>query len=296
MEKIAVTGGNSNAGRYIVDELLRHDYDVLVIDHFEDICAPQAGSRVDLTNYSDVFTLLSEWDAVVHLGKEHLPHSKNELHAVRQFSHNTIGTYNVFRAAAKLGMHRVVWANSESVLGSFLEKPKTVPLDENCHVKVSSDFALSQVMCQRLAEEISQLFGMPIVGLRFCNLIFDDVTMDANYRQIPKFWKSPFAGRSNLWSYLDARDAATSVRLALEADISSAENFLISAGDTIMNWPNKKLIESVFPGVEIKQGTGDFQSLLSTEKARKMLGFAPRYSWRDFVGEQTEPGTRHSGH
>ena len=55
-----------------------------------------------------------------------------------------------------------------------------------------------------------------------------------------------------------------------------------------MNWPNKKLIESVFPDVEIKQGTGDFQSLLSMEKARKMLGFTPRYSWRDVVGGRAD--------
>ncbi len=286
-KKIVVTGGGGHLARYVLDELLKQDYEVLVLDHEARHNPTDPTSSVDLTNYAEVYTALSGWNAVVHLGTELPHHSVDELNATKQFSTNTVGTYNVFRAAAKHNMDRVVWASSKQPVGFPMEKPKVVPLDEDSDTAVSTDFALSQVLCERLAREISQFYAIPIIGLRFSELVFDDLTVDTNYRRIPELWNSPFSARQSLWSYLDARDAAASVGLALRANIDRAENFLISAGDTVMNWPNKKLIESVFPGVKIKRGTGDFQSLLSTEKARKLLGFSPRYSWRDYVGEHT---------
>ena len=284
-KKIAVTGDGGHLGRYVVDELHRSGYEVLAL--FRDTDPACSCSPIDLADYAEVYTALAECDSLVHLGTELSNQSVDELSAARLFSTNTVGTYNVFRAAAKHNMDRIVWASSKHSQNFAMHKPKIVPLDEESDVTVSTDFALSQVVCDRLAKEISQLYGIPIVGLHFSTLVFDDLTLDANYGQIPELWHSPFSGRRSLWSYLDARDAATSVSLALRAKIDCAENFLISAGDTTMNWPNKKLIESVLPGVKIKRGTGAFQSLLSTEKARRLLGFAPQYSWRDYVGKHT---------
>jgi UDP-glucose 4-epimerase len=39
----------------------------------------------------------------------------------------------------------------------------------------------------------------------------------------------------------------------------------------------------VFPGVPLRDGTGDNATLLSVDKARRMLGYAPEYTWRDLV-------------
>jgi nucleoside-diphosphate-sugar epimerase len=92
--------------------------------------------------------------------------------------------------------------------------------------------------------------------------------------------KDPFLRKWNLWSYVDARDVAQSCRLALEADISGAEAFIIAAADTVMDRANRDLLAEVFPGVPLREGTGEFESLLSSAKAGKMLGYRPQYSWR----------------
>jgi hypothetical protein len=39
----------------------------------------------------------------------------------------------------------------------------------------------------------------------------------------------------------------------------------------------------VFPDVRYEPSVGDFDTLLSIEKARKLLGYEPRHSWRDHV-------------
>ena len=53
-----------------------------------------------------------------------------------------------------------------------------------------------------------------------------------------------------------------------------------------MNRPNGELIAAVYPGVPIKEGAGDFETLTCIDKAREMLGFEPRYSWRDHVQDR----------
>jgi UDP-glucose 4-epimerase len=41
---------------------------------------------------------------------------------------------------------------------------------------------------------------------------------------------------------------------------------------------------AVYPGVQVREGTGEFATLLSNEKARRLLGYVPAHSWREFVG------------
>ena len=79
------------------------------------------------------------------------------------------------------------------------------------------------------------------------------------------------------------RDVATAFRLALEAPLSGAHNFIIAAADTIMNRPSNELLRSVFPGVKSTREVGEFETLLSIDAAVRSLGFEPRHSWRDHV-------------
>ena len=72
--------------------------------------------------------------------------------------------------------------------------------------------------------------------------------------------------------------------MGLQADINSAEVFIIAAADTVMNRPSRELLAEVFPNVPLHKEIGDFETLLSIDKARRMLGYNPQYSWRRYVG------------
>ena len=86
-----------------------------------------------------------------------------------------------------------------------------------------------------------------------------------------------------MWGYVDARDVAQACRLSLSADVTGAEAFIIAAGDTVMDRPNAELMAECFPTVQLRPGTGDFDTLLSIDKARRVLGYDPAHSWRDAV-------------
>jgi len=62
-----------------------------------------------------------------------------------------------------------------------------------------------------------------------------------------------------------------------------------------MDRPNTEILAECFPSVPLRPGTGDFDTLLSIDKARRELGYAPRHSWRDTVAVPAgaEPRSAH---
>jgi hypothetical protein len=113
------------------------------------------------------------------------------------------------------------------------------------------------------------------VGLRISN-IFEQ----KDYAAIPSYWDDPALRRWNLWSWVDARDVAQACRLGIEADVSGADVFTIAAADTLMKTPSRELMVAHFPETQVADQLGEFETLLSIEKARRVLGYGPRHGWR----------------
>jgi nucleoside-diphosphate-sugar epimerase len=43
----------------------------------------------------------------------------------------------------------------------------------------------------------------------------------------------------------------------------------------------------VYPEVDLRGGVAELGTLLSIEKARRVLGYEPAFSWRDAIGDRT---------
>ncbi len=284
MERIAVTGGSGGAGSHVIGDLLERGYEVVNLDREKPAKTVCPFIKLDLTNYRAVFTALSSCQAVIHLGANPSPDHDHATGAER-FNHNTAGVFNVFNAAAASGIRRVVWASSDTVLGYPYDRvtPRYLPADDLHPVQPQNGYALSKSICEELARQMSRLYDMTIIGLRFSNIHYADPTRRANYSLVPHHWDHPEKRKFNLWSYVDVRDVVQSVRLSLEADLTGAEIFNIAAADTIMNQPSAELAAAFFPGVPIRHDIGLYESLLSSAKAASLLGYTPRHSWRDHV-------------
>jgi nucleoside-diphosphate-sugar epimerase len=276
-QRVCVTGANGQAGRAVVRDLLDHGYDVAATD----ITGTRDNGllRADLTDYGQALEVLHGAEAVVHLAN--IPAPGLATPAVT-FNANMTMNFNVFQAAASLDLSRVVWASSETTLGlPFDVPPRYAPVDEDHYPVPTTTYALSKVASETTAGHIAQWSGIPFVALRFSNIM-----SPADYERFPAAWADPLARRWNLWGYIDERDAAAACRLALEVPgeaVAGSPSFIIAAADTVMDRPSADLLAEVFPGVELTRDVGKFGTLLAIDRAREVLGFEPRHSWRDHV-------------
>jgi nucleoside-diphosphate-sugar epimerase len=277
MSRVVVTGGAGKTGRAVVRELVEHGNDVLSVDLARSDDLPCEQLVADLTDYGETVDALKGAGSVVHLAAIPAPGLKpDEL----TFRVNIASTYNVFAAAPVLGLRRVVWASSETVLGlPFDEPPRYAPIDEEHAPYPESSYSLSKVAGEELARQFARWTGIPYVGLRLSN-----VMEPHDYERFAGWQDDAQLRRWNLWGYVDARDVGQACRLALDAPVEGAEVFIVAAADTVMRRPNGELMAEVYPGVEQRGELGEHDTLLSIEKARRVLGYEPRYSWRSDAG------------
>ncbi|MGN6795410.1 MAG: NAD-dependent epimerase/dehydratase family protein [Streptosporangiaceae bacterium] len=277
-----MTGSSGRAGRAVVADLAEHGHLVVGADLIpprgED--GPPDFLRADLTDYGQAVEVLRGVDAVVHLANIPAPGLRTPSVT---FNDNMTMNFNVFQAAARAGLRRVVWASSETTLGlPFSTPPRYAPVDEDHYPVPTSTYALSKVASETVATEIAKWSGIPFVALRFSNILGP-----ADYAQFPSHWDDPATRSWNLWGYIDERDAAQACRLALEADVTSdgsnSASFIIAAADTVMTRPSADLMRQVFPDVPLRGEIEGSATLLSNARARRVLRFEPNHTWRDHV-------------
>ncbi len=277
MTRVVVTGGSGKAGRAVVADLGEHGFDVVNVD----VAAPadpDAPTLVaDLTDLGQALEALHGADAVVHLAAIPAP---NILPDAETFAANTLSTYHVFTAAARLGLGRVVWASSETLIGLPFrrERPRYAPIDEEHPRLPESHYALSKLAGEGMGEQFARWTGTPHVALRISNIM-----EQGDYRRFPGFWEDPAIRAWNLWGYVDAADVALAARLALTADVEGAPAFLVAAADTCMTAPSVELMAAVYPDVPLRTAVAGHETLLAIDKAAAVLGYRPQRSWRDHV-------------
>jgi nucleoside-diphosphate-sugar epimerase len=277
---IIVTGGSGQAGKACVRDLLEYGYDVTSVDLVPPVDGSVRFSRVDLKDFGQTMAALSAIDervtkvtGVVHLAAIRAPGlAPNHV----TFETNIISTYNVFEASRQLGIKNIVWASSETVLGlPFATPPPYVPVDEEYPGRPESAYSLSKLLGEEMAKQFCRWDPeLKIIGLRLSNV------MDpSDYARFPSFQDDAAKRKWNLWGYIDARDAAQAFRLALESSLKGAEIFVIANADTVMNRSNEELLSELYANVPRKRAFGPNETLLSIAKARKVLGYEPRYTW-----------------
>jgi len=292
MGSIVVTGGSGKAGQATIRELLSHGHRVLNVDiapprealcHFLKADLNDLGQAIDALRGSpgtvDRRRLpLGEADAIIHLAGIPAPGIAPEP---TTFQNNMMTTYNVFSAALRMGIRRIVWASSETLFGLPMTRtpPVFAPVTEAHPLAPETGYALAKLLCEQMAREMHRWSPQTcFVGLRISNIF-----TAADYAAIPGFQADPDSRKWNLWSWVDSRDVAQACRLALDLPADGAECFTVAAADTLMPTPSAELMAQHFPGVPVSATLGRYDTLLSIAKARAVLGYSPKHTWRTQV-------------
>jgi len=278
---VAVTGASGKLGRHCVADLAAHGYDVVALDRVSEGFTTPPSVQVDLRDYGQVVEALSGVDdrhggidAVVHLAAIPAPGLATNA---TTFHNNITSTYNVFAAAVAAGVRKVVWASSETVLGlPFAVPPPYIPVDEDYPPRPDSTYSLVKTLEEEMARHFCRWHpDLSLTGLRFSN-----VMDEADYAAFPGFDDDPTARSWNLWAYIDGRDGAQAVRRALEHTAPGTEVFVIANADSVMSRSSASLAAEVFPDVRVTKELGEHETMLSIDKARRVLGYEPEHTWR----------------
>jgi nucleoside-diphosphate-sugar epimerase len=289
MSRVAVTGGSGKLGRFAVADLLQNGWEVVNLDRVppDGRLPGEAFTRIDFTDYGQAAEALTAIDssyrgvdALVHLAA--IPAPGLSANAAT-FANNVTCSYNVFAAARLAGIRNVVWASSETVLGlPFDTPPPYLPVDEEYPGRPESTYSLVKHLEEQMAAQFCRWDPeLKMIGLRFSN-----VMAPADYAEFGSFDADPSLRKWNLWGYIDARDGAQAIRLALGHRATGVDVFIISSPDSVMSRPTAELAAEVFPGVPVTRQLGRNETLLSCEKARRVLGYRPAHSWREEVTER----------
>ena len=275
---IVITGAAGRLGRMVVQLLVDQNREVLATDRLAADNLPAEFVRCDLTDADAVESLLKDAESVVHMGA--IPGPLREDPKII-FDNNVSSTYNVMMSAADLGLRRVVFSSSAFGMGwahdgnAFV--PLYLPLDEEHPMMPFEPYGLSKQVGEDIGRMIARRSDTTVVSLRFTNVALPEVQAE-----FP--WPAPTPVNPLtlvMWAYADARDVAEAHVLALDADIEEYEAFMIAQPSSRFKEPTIDLVKNNFSDrVEIREGLEGAASVISTEKAQRLLGWRPRYDWR----------------
>ena len=279
---IAVTGSSGLLGRATVERLRADGHTVLGID----LAGPsgEGFTRVDLTDYGQTLDSMlgitarhTGLDAIVHLAA--IP-VNGLVPDATTFQNNMTVSFNVFFAALRAKVRTVVYASSITAMGfPFEEAPPTLPVDEQA-TAANNTYGLGKVLEEAMAAQLVRWDPeLSITALRYTNVVpadgYDsfDRAGDPTYR------------RDLIGSYVDARDGALAVSLALQHAKPGFEVYNVAAPDSGLSIPSAELAAAWFPGTPVTKPLAEFESLMSTDKAQQRLGFVAQHRWREnFAG------------
>src|SRR5512135_3466233 len=196
--RVLVTGGAGFIGSNLVENLLKQNHQVRVLDNFatgkrENLAAFAGKVEVvegDITQYHTVREAVDGVEVVLHQAAlPSVPRSVRDPLSSDQV--NVHGTLNVLYAAKDAKVKRVVYASSSSVYGDTPELPKHEQMTPN----PLSPYAVSKLAAEHYCKVFAHVYKLHTVALRYFNVFGPRQDPNSQYSAvIPKFIKAMSAG------------------------------------------------------------------------------------------------------
>lgn len=275
--KVVVVGGSGRIGTYVLRELLASkEHQITVFDRVAPSVRGVGWMRGETADFGEVLGGLDGADGVIHLAAYARPGIVPD-HVL--FRNNVMGTYNVFEAAYRVGVKRVVTTSSSAIdgwtYGQHHALPRYLPIDEDHPLNPHDPYGLGKLCEEQIARSYSVKCDLETIAIRPARAIFPEDR--AQLGQQGGIMPSSF----NLCAYSDVEDLAVAFRLALEAPGLKHDVLLVVNDDSICREPLCDVLPRLMPGLGdmAKDLTGDKPGV-SNQRAKRLLGWQPQRSWR----------------
>ena len=204
--RVLITGAAGRIGSSLAEQL-KDRYDLRL--HYHHTVPEQKPVDdfviADVSKYDEIAPAMEGIDAVVHMAGD--PSTRATWESVRQ--KNIDGTYNVYEAALKAGVRRVVFASTNHVMGMY-DRDQQWPIYAKQPVRPDSLYGVSKAFGENLGRHYYDQYGLSIICLR-----------------IGWFFPQP-RDEISRWMWLSPRDCAQVTSCAIEADLGYGVYYAIS--------------------------------------------------------------------
>src|SRR6201993_304563 len=267
MQRVLITGAGGGIGRSL-RETLRGVYPVLRLSDRIDLTPARDGEEIDCTELSDMVAvekMVAGVNGIVHLGGIS---GENEWPVILEG--NIIGLYNVFEAAHRAGVQRIVFATSNHAVGFY---PREQKIDHRVVPRPDSRYGVSKAYGEALASLYSDKHGIGVLCTRIGN--FGEKPIDKRRLSI---WISP-------------RDYTQLVRIGLEHPDIRYE-IVYGVSNNRRSWYDNSNAERL--GYRSQDDSEPFaEAVLTAETGQAADPIAERYQGGSFCSaEYTAPAPR----
>lgn len=270
--RVLVTGDRGNVGVPVAAYLRRYGYETVGFD---------LADGADVLDLAAVTSAARGCAAVVHLAalSNDAAGSPDRIMAV-----NVLGTWHVLLAAEAAGVSRVICFSSVQVLGiaEGERRPDYFPVDDDHPRRAMRAYGLSKLLAEDLCEGFTARTGIATVALRPV-AVWDQ----AKYQRVEDRWRAEARSEwEPFWefgAFVDVRDVAAAVDLALTVPLDGHHRALLCAGDIAGSAPALELAARLAPGVPVtnpgRYRTDPWAALIDCSAAAGALGWRPSRGW-----------------
>ena len=305
--RVLVAGGAGFIGSHIVDRLLETDTEVIVLDNLfagktENLKQHMKNTNLrfvkgDIRNSPLVRKIIKDVDAVFNdAAVVSVPRSVKKPLLANDV--NVKGALTLLKASLDSNVKRFVQASSASIYGDA----STLPISEDMCPRPISPYAVSELAAENYARVFCSMYGLRTVCLRYFNVYGPRQTYSRYSGAITIFAKQLIENQSPIINgdgeqtrdFVFVQDVVQANMLALEKTSAIGEAFNIATGrpttinkvvetlQRVMNKRNLRVIRKEALKGDIKH------SYASIEKARKILGYNPKFSLQEGLRKLTE--------
>ncbi|MEJ2348075.1 MAG: UDP-glucose 4-epimerase GalE [Patescibacteria group bacterium] len=310
--KILVTGGAGYIGSFIVRELKKEGFNIVILDNLSQGHRKAVSGfklhEIDLVKNKNKLDKLfkdNKFTGVIHMAS-YIQMGESFKDPGKYFHNNIIGAINLLNSMQKHGVDKIVFSSSAGVYGS----PKKLPIKENDPKNPENPYGESKLMIERMLQWFDKAHNLRSVSIRYFNAagaaldgsIGEDHPNESHI--IPLIMKAALEGRgftifggnyktrdgTCVRDYIHVLDLAKAHTAALRYLIKRGKTTQFNAG-TGKGSSNKEIAN------EIKKVTGDFEVKIgprrpgdadalyaSTNKIKRELKWKPKYGLKEIIG------------
>ena len=307
--KILVLGGAGYIGSHTVYELIEAGADVLIIDNletgFKEAVHKDArfyqGDLRDRSFLDSVFNKEKGIDAIIHFAANSQV-GESMIKPLKYYDNNLCGTKNLLDAMVAHDIGRIVFSSTAATYG----EPERIPILETDRTEPTNTYGETKLSMEKMFKWVGKAHGIKYVSLRYFNACGAHVSgsigeaHNPETHLIPLILQVPNGQRDHISiygtdyptkdgtcvrDYIHVTDLAQAHILAVKYLLSGNESNIFNLGNGV-GFTVREVIEMAekvtgmpIKALEEERRAGDpAQLIASSEKARTVLGWEPRYA------------------